>query len=138
MAWAASVGRSQGQRLEQGFDPTTISTDLHAWCINGPVYDMPTTMSKFLHLGMPLERVVELTTLRPAEILKQSDELGTLREGTIADITLLEPCQGRFRLTDSHGQHRTAETLLRAAATIRGGELLPGGGSLAGRHLADD
>ncbi|MEZ6052171.1 MAG: hypothetical protein R3C02_12390 [Planctomycetaceae bacterium] len=42
-----------GSALEQGFDPTTISTDLHAWCINGPVYDMPTTMSKFLHLGMP-------------------------------------------------------------------------------------
>ncbi len=123
--------------LEQGFEPTTISTDLHQWCINGPVYDMPTTMSKFLQLGMPLEKVIELTTIRPAEILDQQEELGTLREGTIADITLLEPCEGRFRLTDSLGQHRTADTLLRAAATIRGGELLPGGGSLAGRHLAD-
>ncbi len=124
--------------LEQGFEPTTISTDLHCWCINGPVYDMPTTMSKFLQLGMPIEKVVELTTVRPAAILNQADELGALREGTIADITLLEPCQGRFRLTDSHGQHRTTDTLLRAAATIRGGELLPGGGSLAGRHLADE
>ena len=33
--------------LEQGFEPTTISTDLHAMNLHGPVIDMPTTMSKF-------------------------------------------------------------------------------------------
>ncbi len=33
--------------LEQGLEPTTISTDIHTKNINGPVYDMPTTMSRF-------------------------------------------------------------------------------------------
>ena len=39
--------------LDDDFEPTTISTDLHTKNIHGPVYDMPTTMSKFLMLGVP-------------------------------------------------------------------------------------
>jgi dihydroorotase len=124
--------------LHDGFEPSTISTDLHRFCINGPVYDLPTTMSKFLTLGVPLERVIEMSTTRPAAILKQSDQLGTLREGTIADIALLENMEGRFQFTDSHGNHRIGKSLLRAAVTIRGGEIVPGGGSLCSRQFADE
>jgi dihydroorotase len=122
---------------EQGFEPTTISTDLHAKNINGPVYDMPTTMSKFLMLGMPLERVIELSTSRPAAALGRDEEIGTLRTGTVADIAVLEREEGRFRLTDSYGQHRTGCELLRAAVTIRRGRILPGGGSRHPRQLAE-
>jgi dihydroorotase len=123
--------------LEQGFEPTTISTDLHTLNIHGPVYDMPATMSKFLHLGLPLERVIELSTTRPAAILKQVEELGTLREGTTADIAILEKREGRFRFTDSLRQDRIGRELLTAAATIRAGRILPGGGSLNSRQLAE-
>lgn len=123
--------------LEAGFEPSSISTDLHTLNINGPVYDLPATMSKFLLMGMPLERVVELTTARPAAILKQADQIGTLREGTIADIALLEKREGRFRFTDSQRQDRVGRELLTAAVTIRAGRVLPGGGSLSSRRLAD-
>ena len=40
--------------LANGFLPDTISSDVHALCINGPAFDQVTTMSKFLCLGMPL------------------------------------------------------------------------------------
>lgn len=122
---------------EQGFEPTTISTDLHVKNINGPVYDMPTTMSKFLRLGMPLERVVELSTTRPAAVLGRADDIGTLRPGTVADIAILERNESRFRFTDSYGQHRTGNELLTAAVTIRKGRILPGGGSRHARQLAE-
>ncbi len=124
--------------LEQGFEPTTISTDLHTLNIHGPVYDMPATMSKFLHLGLPLARVIELSTTRPAAILKQADQLGTLREGTTADIAILEKREGRFRFTDSLKQDRIGRELLTAATTIRAGRILPGGGSLNARQLAEE
>ena len=123
--------------LDDGFEPTTISTDLHTKNIHGPVYDMPTTMSKFLLLGVPIERVVEMSTTRPAKILKREDEIGTLRVGTIADIAVLEKHEGRFTLTDSYRQTRVGNELLTAATTIRRGEILPGGGGLRMRHLAD-
>jgi dihydroorotase len=119
--------------LEQGLEPTTISTDIHTKNINGPVYDMPTTMSKFLMLGVPLERVIEMSTTRPAQILKRDQEIGTLRVGTVADIAVLERLTGRFVLTDSYRQDRTASELLVAATTVRRGEIVPGGG---GRRMA--
>ena len=114
--------------LEQGLEPTTISTDIHTKNIHGPVYDMPTTMSKFLMLGVPLERVIEMSTTQPAQILKRDNEIGTLRVGTVADIAVLERLTGEFVLTDSYRQDRTASELLVASTTVRRGEIVPGGG----------
>ena len=39
--------------LAQGLPPTTISSDVHAYNVEGPVFDQPTTLSKLLALGMP-------------------------------------------------------------------------------------
>src|SRR3954453_12926836 len=45
--------------LDQGFLPDTISTDLtFTSATQGPVFDLPTTMSKLLHFGMSLEDLV--------------------------------------------------------------------------------
>lgn len=123
--------------LDDGFEPATISTDLHTMNINGPVYDMPTTMSKFLALGIPLERIIEMSTTTPARILNRSDELGTLRIGTVADVTVLERLTGEFVLSDSDQQTRTASELLVASTTIRRGEIVPGGGGRRMVHLPE-
>jgi len=123
--------------LDDGFEPTTISTDLHTMNIHGPVYDMPTTMSKFLMLGLPLDRVVEMSTTIPAKILNQPDELGTLRVGTVADIAVLERLTGEFVFSDSNQQTRTASELLVAATTVRRGEIVPGGGGRRMVHLPE-
>ena len=45
--------------LANGFMPDTISSDVHALCINGPAFDQVTTMSKFLCLGVPLADVIQ-------------------------------------------------------------------------------
>lgn len=114
--------------IGQGFLPQTISTDLHTLNVNGPVFDMPTTMSKFLHLGLSLEEVVERSTLAPAKALLRDHEIGTLRPGTRADIAVLDDREGRFVLTDSMGTDRIGTRCLRAAATVRRGQIVPGGG----------
>jgi len=123
--------------LSDGFEPTTISTDLHMKNIHGPVYDMPTTMSKFLMLGTPIDRVIEMSTTTPAKILGQEGELGTLKVGSVADIAVLEQRSDRFVFTDSYRQQRIGETLLTASATVRRGEIVPGGGGTRMLHLAD-
>lgn len=123
--------------VEQSFLPTTISTDLHEKNIHGPVYDMPTTMSKFLALGVPIETVIAMSTTRPAEILNRSDEIGTLKVGTRADIAILERHAGRIQLADSYGAHRTGRELLTAAVTVRRGKIVPGGGGTRMRHVSD-
>ena len=81
--------------LANGFLPDTISSDVHQLCINGPAFDLVTTMSKFLAMGMPLEDVVRRSTVAPAEWIKRPD-IGTLTPGRPADIAVLEfqdrPC----------------------------------------------
>lgn len=121
--------------LEQGLEPTTISTDLHEKNLHGPVFDMPTTMSKFLMLGVPIERVIEMSTSAPAKTLRLQDEIGTLRVGTVADVTVLENLEGKFVFTDSYAKQRTGNNLLVAAATVLKGKLLPGGGGRRMRVL---
>ncbi|MCP4169925.1 MAG: amidohydrolase/deacetylase family metallohydrolase [Fuerstiella sp.] len=123
--------------IRQDFLPTTISTDLHTKNIHGPVYDMPTTMSKFLLLGVPMEKVIEMSTTRPAAILNRCDDIGTLRVGSVADIAVLERHDGQFQFTDSYSQHRTGQELLTAAATIRRGEIVPGGGGTRMRRTVE-
>lgn len=55
--------------IERGFRPDTISTDLHKKNISGPVWDLSTTMSKFLNMGMELEDIIYRVTKEPALIL---------------------------------------------------------------------
>ena len=50
--------------LAQGFPPTTISSDLHTQSLHGPVFDLATTVSKFLHLGLSLEGLPDLLFLQ--------------------------------------------------------------------------
>ena len=109
--------------LDAGFEPTSISTDLHQMNLHGPVYDMPTTMSKFLTLGVPLDRVIEMATANPAKVLGMHDDLGTLAPGTAADITFLEMDEGDFEFTDSYRQTRTGTQKLRAVGLVRKGNL---------------
>lgn len=87
--------------LDAGFPPDTISSDLYNLNIAGPVYDLPTTLSKFLHLGMSFEDVLLRATFNPARVINRVPGLGTLSVGALADISLLAIEEGQFRLVDS-------------------------------------
>jgi dihydroorotase len=107
--------------LAQGFGPGTISSDLHVYNLEGPVFDLATTMSKFLHLGLALDEVVAMTTLAPARAVRGAAALGTLQPGRAADVTLLTLEEGRFELEDAHGERVTAARRLVPAGVVRDG-----------------
>ena len=94
--------------------------------MNGPVVDLPTTLSKFLLLGMPLEAVIRAATITPATAAKIPGAPGTLAGGAVADVTILALQDGDFTFTDSARQRRTARRRLAHVATIRGGEVVAG------------
>lgn len=104
-----------------GFWPDTISTDIHQFNLHGPVFDLPTTMSKFLYLGMPLEDVIRATTSAPAKAMGLQDRLGSLLPGKQADIVLLQRERGQFPLTDVEGQIRSASERLGAQSVCKRG-----------------
>jgi len=109
--------------LGGGFPPDTISSDLTSGGRAGCVKDLPTTLSKFLNLGMPLEAVIRAATATPAAAIGRAGELGTLRPGAAADVAVFELEEGRFDFEDADRQHLTGTRRLRPAMTIRDGEV---------------
>jgi dihydroorotase len=108
--------------LDQGFYPDTISTDLHSKCIAAPVVDLPTTIAKFLALGVDLAEAIDKTTHRPAQAYGL--DAGTLRPGAPADIALFSIERRETRLVDAAGLERTGSTALVPRGTIVGGEVV--------------
>jgi dihydroorotase len=121
-SFAFAVAR---QALAQGLRPGTISSDLHVYNLHGPVFDLATTMSKFLHLGLSLDEVVEMTTAAPARVLRGAAGLGSLRPGAVADVTLVEAREGRFAFTDAIGETVTGTVRLAPVGVVRAGARVP-------------
>ncbi len=89
--------------LAAGFVPDTISSDVHAMCINGPAWDLLRTMTKFLSLGLPLSEVVAATTTRAALALGRP-ELGHLGAGAAGDASVLALAEMPTPLEDVLGE----------------------------------
>jgi len=109
--------------IEQGFLPDTISTDIHKRSIMLPRANMTTTMSKLLNLGMTIQQIVERTTVTPAKAIHRP-ELGTLSEGAVADIAVLELQQGKFGFLDSGHAKLIGDKKLRCVLTVRNGDVV--------------
>lgn len=90
--------------LANDFYPDTISSDIHALCIDGPAFDQVTTLSKFLCMGMPLNDVIASTTVNAAMALKRP-ELGTFKPSGVGDATVLSIRDGEFDYVDVVGEH---------------------------------
>lgn len=106
--------------LANGFYPDTISSDIHALCINGPAFDQVTTLSKLFCLGMPLNDVIAATTTNPAAAIKRP-ELGSLKPSSVGDATILAIRDGQFDYVDVVGEHLVADKRMVSAAVVIGG-----------------
>ena len=116
--------RTLEKALDQGFLPDTISTDLTMRTAKeGPVWDLPTTMTKLLHFGMSLEEVVRRSTAAPARIMGYEGTVGTLKPGANADVSIFELRDGDFEMRDSDGNVVTAKRRLLAQTTIKDGSI---------------
>ena len=107
--------------LANGFTPDTISSDVHALCINGPAFDQVTTMSKFLCLGMSLPEVIRASTENAAFALKRP-ELGSLKPGSAGDATLLSVEDGSFDYVDVVGEHLAGAQRIVSRGVVIGGK----------------
>lgn len=123
------IGHGQGSftfevaraAISQGVIPHTISSDLHAYNLKGPVFDLVTTINKFLHLGMQLDEAIRRVTTIPAQFLKLEDEIGTLQPGAVADVVVCEMMEGAFELTDAFGETETGGYQLEPQYIFRAG-----------------
>ncbi len=107
--------------LAAGFLPDVISSDVHVISIEGPAYDLLTTMSKFLCLGLDLPTVIKLSTSNAAAAIKRPD-LGTLKVGSVGEATIIEIKSGQFDYADSIGETMMGDKRLLSAGVVLAGK----------------
>jgi dihydroorotase len=106
--------------LDQGLHPDGVSTDGHRGNRAGPVYDLPTTMAKLMALGYSLKQVIEMATTNAARLLGRSNELGTLRVGDRAEISVLKIEDREWQAVDSQKGTIPAHQTITPVYAIRG------------------
>ena len=106
--------------LDQGLHPDGVSTDGHRGNRAGPVYDLPTTMAKLMALGFSLNQVIEMATTNAAKLLGRTNEMGTLRMGEPADISVLRMEDREWKAVDSQKGMIPAHQAITPVYAIRG------------------
>lgn len=91
--------------IREGLKPFSISTDLHARNIGGPVHDLATTVSKLHAAGLGFDDCVEAVSGNPRRFLGLGSD--GLSAGRRADFTLFDLRECKETVADSRGN--TAE-----------------------------
>jgi dihydroorotase len=123
--------------MGNGLLPDIISSDLHGRMKQpgfGIVGDLPTTLTKFLPLGLSLEQIIARCTINAARAIGWQNRIGSLEAGREADIAVLQLVNEPTTLRDSVGGEITVNQRIAARCTIRRGEVFPGKGQAATGH----
>jgi dihydroorotase len=128
--------------LASGIVPTTLGADIHGYNTHVPTpagtpaqhpddenhpffgqarFSLVQAMSSMMALGLRLEQVVPMVTSNAAKMVGMEHEIGALRIGRAADVTVLRETHGRFRLTDNERTEVVTDRLLEPVFCLRGG-----------------
>ncbi|WP_076592988.1 amidohydrolase/deacetylase family metallohydrolase [Herminiimonas arsenitoxidans] len=129
--------------LDAGVMPDTLGADMHgyntivpppagtpSWHPDESVhifkgnerFSLVSAMSSMLALGIPLNHVVAMVTNNAAKLARMEDEIGTLKVGSVADVSVLDDLRGRWVMHDNEGTQVITERMLHPAFCYRNGE----------------
>jgi dihydroorotase len=128
--------------LDAGIVPDTLGADMHGYNTRVPAprgtpsehpdkehmffgqtrFSLVSAMSSMLALGLPLEKIVPMVTVNPAKMLGLESEIGLLKPGVEANVTVLHDHRGRWTLRDNEGTTVRAERMLRPYLCLRAGK----------------
>jgi dihydroorotase len=122
--------------LDAGIVPDTLGADMHGYntrlpsdgaadaahmFAGGTNFSLVSAMTGLLACGVPLEKIVPMVTSHAAAMLGLGGEIGNLRPGSVADVSVLADERGRWTLRDNEGTEAVAERLLRPLFCLRAG-----------------
>ncbi|UYO55866.1 amidohydrolase/deacetylase family metallohydrolase [Rhodopseudomonas palustris] len=128
--------------IAAGIVPTTLGADIHGYNTHVPApagtpdqhedeenhpfagqakFSLVQAMSSMMALGLSLEQVVPMVTANPAKMINRADEIGALKVGMAADVSVLTQRAGRFVLRDNENTEVIADNLLQPAFCLRAG-----------------
>ena len=101
-----------------------ISSDSHQLSVTARCSTSRRCSSKFLALGLPLDRVIEAATIAPARAVGIDADVGTLRPGAFADVAVFALDEGSFDFHDIRMERLEGRRRLRNTLTIVNGRVL--------------
>jgi len=123
--------------LDAGILPNTLGADMHGYNTRLPSdapadqahmfagatnFSLSSATTALLACGVPLEKLVPMVTSNAAAMLGLDDEIGALRPGVVADVTVLADERGRWVLRDNEGTRVSTERMLRPLFCLRAGK----------------
>lgn len=79
-------------------------------------------MNALMALGLSLEQLVPMVTTNAAHMLGLEEEIGSLKSGAVADVSVLYDDRGAWTLRDNEGNEVQAQRKLRPAFCLRAGQ----------------
>jgi dihydroorotase len=108
--------------LEPRTKPAVAGNETHLFA-GQTRFSLVSAMTSMLALGLSLEQVLPMVTTNAARMIGMEGELGQLRVGGIADISVLSDARGRWTLNDNEGTKVQADRLLEPLFCLRAGRL---------------
>jgi dihydroorotase len=108
---------------KDGFQPDSISTDLHITSMNAGMKDILNVADKMLVLGQTVPQVFEEMTSAPAHEIRH-EELGNLSVGAPADVAAFSIESGKFGFVDMYNQRKNGNRKLLCQLTVRAGRVV--------------
>lgn len=112
--------------IKNGAVPDTISTDITRCSAykRGGIYGMTMCMGISKYLGMCEQNIFKAVTSAPAKALGKEKEIGYLKKGRNADISVFDENGDGFDLIDKSGNRITSNIGYRCVMTVANGEVV--------------
>src|SRR6266568_9647042 len=124
--------------LDAGILPHTLGADMHGYNTRLPSegegedaaghmfagannFSLTSAMTGLMACGVALEDIVPMVTSHAAQMLGRDGEIGSLRPGATADVSVLADDSGRWVLRDNEGTEAVAERMLSPLFCLRAG-----------------
>jgi dihydroorotase len=126
--------------IAQGIVPFTLGGDMHGYNVTQPgegkasalkkanpffgvaPFSLCIAMTELLMLGMAFTDVVKTVTCNAAAIAGMQNEIGTLKRGRDADVSVIDIKSGSWRLSDNSGNHVISDKIMVPRFAIRAGD----------------
>nr|WP_245432446.1 amidohydrolase/deacetylase family metallohydrolase [Mesorhizobium loti] len=117
------------EMLAEGFVPDLISSDIHTLSVDGPAFDLLTTINKLIALGVDPTTALACGSANPATVIGHP-ELGRIAVGDEANIAVLKWRDEPWVFHDASGEALSVERrLVCERLIVRGQEITAEGGS---------
>ena len=91
------------EMLAEGFVPDLISSDIHSLSVNGPAFDLLTTINKMIALGVDVTTALAAGSSNPATVIGRP-ELGRIAVGDEANVAVLKWRDEPWTFRDAAGE----------------------------------